>query len=196
MPSVERTIWNKFHVHRGDNVPYIGWKASRALFGELFAELGYTKGAEIGVCRGVFSEMLCKANPNLHLYCIDPWTPYRQRRAAEQERNFAEATQRLAPYNTTIIKQRSLDAVQAWCDKPGQLDFVYIDGLHDFENVMLDIIHWARVVRPGGIVSGHDYAWGYNAGVVPAVDAYTRGSGILNWYVTRDREPSWLWVQR
>lgn len=194
MPSIHRIIWNKFHVHGGDNPPFCGWKATRVALAELFAELKYKKGVEVGVCQGLFSEVLCQKNPGLQLSCVDPWTPYRLRRKEEQEANYQTTLQRMQQYGATVIRKTSMDAVGDFADN--SLDFVYIDGLHDFESVMLDIICWSHKVRPGGIVSGHDYCWGYQAGVVPAVDAYVRGKGILNWYLTvRDREPSWLWVK-
>lgn len=195
MPSADRTIWNELHCHHHDNVPYSGWEARRTLLPSIFAKLGYNKGAEIGVRTGDYSELLLKANPSLHLLCVDPWTPYRLRKAEEQEQNYQETLRRLAPYNATVVRKTSMDAV---VDVPeGSLDFVYIDGLHEFEPVMLDILHWARRVRKGGVVSGHDYCWGYQTGVVAAVDAYVRGMGIQSWYLTtRDREPSWLWVTR
>jgi hypothetical protein len=72
---------------------------------------------------------------------------------------------------------------------------VYIDAMHEFDPVMMDILHWAPKVRPGGIIAGHDYCWYYQGGVVQAVDAYVRAHNILTWYVTQlDKEPSWLWV--
>ena len=37
----------------------------------LFAELGYTVGAEIGVERAHYSKKLCQANPNALIYGID-----------------------------------------------------------------------------------------------------------------------------
>lgn len=195
MPSIDRMIWTKFHVHNGDNVPYCGWEARRNLLAELFAELGYRRGAEIGVRTGEYSEVLCKANPDLELLCIDPWTPYRLRSQEEQTANYIETQRRLEPYKVTLIPRTSMDALAGVPEE--SLDFVYIDGLHEFEPVMLDIIHWSKRVRRGGIVAGHDYMWTYKAGVVAAVDAYTRGMGIQSWYLTsRDREPSWLWVKR
>src|SRR3989344_1778672 len=50
-------------------IPNIG----RNNLAELFAELKFKKGAEIGVALGEYSEILCKVNPNLHLFSIDPW---------------------------------------------------------------------------------------------------------------------------
>ena len=48
----------------------------RNRLGELFYEAGYTNGAEVGVRKGAFSKILLDANPDLHMYCVDPWMPY------------------------------------------------------------------------------------------------------------------------
>ena len=41
--------------------------------------------------------------------------------------------------------------------KDGSLDFVYIDGLHDFGSVKQDIAAWWPKVKVGGFIGGHDY---------------------------------------
>jgi len=195
MSSVDRAIWNKLRVKQHDNVPYCGWGATRIALAELFGELGFKRGAEIGVARGEYSEILCQKNPGLELFCIDVWAPNAKRRLRRaQEENFAQAKQRLEKFNAKLIRKASMDALGDVAD--GSLDFVYIDADHEFESVMLDIIHWSHKVRAGGIVSGHDYCWGYRTGVVAAVDGYVSGMGIQSWYLTNhDREPSWLWVK-
>ena len=78
----------------------------------------------------------------------------------------------------------------------GSLDFVYIDGGHDFDNVMLDLILWSPKVRSGGVVSGHDYYRFRAAGVAPAVDVYTQQHRITQWFLTDERTPSFFWVQK
>jgi predicted O-methyltransferase YrrM len=70
----------------------------------------------------------------------------------------------------------SMDAVDDIPDN--SLDFVFIDANHAFDYVMLDLIYWTKKVRPGGIVSGDDYFHFKKAGVVEAVDAYTKAHGI------------------
>jgi len=159
----------------------------------LFAELGYVRGAEIGVMQGKFSEALCKGIPDLELRCVDLWGPYYHYSASSGERHYKEAQERLALYNAKLIKATSVDAAKDVAD--GSLDFVYIDADHRFDYVMLDLILWSRKVRPGGIVAGHDYYRFRNAGVVPAVDVYTHVHGIHEWFITDEKEASFFWVK-
>jgi len=34
---------------------------------------------------------------------------------------------------------------------------VYIDGRHDYDSAMNDIVSWSKKVKDGGIISGHDF---------------------------------------
>jgi hypothetical protein len=200
MPSIHRTIWNKFHIKKRDNPPYFAWQGDRVTLTELFKDLGYKVGAEIGVYQGHYSMVICKNNPDLKMFCVDPWRAYyyySQTSDEQQEGFFKIAQQNLEPFkNVEYVRKTSMEAVKDFKDE--SLDFVYIDGLHDFDNVMLDLIHWAPKVRNGGIVSGHDYITGYMVGVVPAVDTYTRQHNVNMYYITHEktREPaSFFWVK-
>lgn len=140
---------------------------------DLFAELNFNKGAEIGVGWGEYSEILCKANPNLHLYAVDAWKLSAYPKGFQEDSvtggytNFDVGTQefwegwhkesvkRLSPYNCTIIRKLSMDALADFEDN--SLDFVYLDAGHDFMNFTFDLHHWKDKVRVGGILAGHDY---------------------------------------
>ena len=170
----------------------------------LFAELGYKVGAEIGVDRGYFAADICKANPGVKLYGIDPWLSHSEYLEIGAQEYFdvcrAEAVQRLAPYDVTLIRAKSLDAVAQFAD--GSLDFVYIDGNHAHKFVLADIEAWSPKVRPGGIVSGHDYSRPKNRdrwpsqGVIQAVNDYVDANKILTWFILRGKGNSgWLWVK-
>lgn len=166
---------------------------------KLFNDSGFTIGAEIGVERGKFSEELCIGNQNLiTLYCIDPWIPYKGNRRGggedKQRSSFEEAVERLSKHPVKMIRKKSMDAVKDFEDN--SLDFVYIDGNHDFDYVMQDIIEWSKKVRPGGIVAGHDYYHFHNSGVIEAVDAYILAHGIRHWYLTDERMPTFFWVKQ
>lgn len=193
MPSVNRIIWNKFSIHRGDNLPISAFHGGRNKLPELFNELGYKKGAEIGVEQGIFSEVICKGIPGVKLICVDPWKEYNRITQEMCDKYYQEALERLKPYDVEYKRMTSIEAVKTVPDE--SLDFVYIDGLHEFDPVMLDIILWSPKVRTGGIVSGHDFMQGYRMGVVTAVEAYTKGHYTPAWYITRGREPSWFWVK-
>jgi hypothetical protein len=189
-------------VHYNDTLPFLGWVSfTRLELAKLFCELGFTQGAEIGVERGRFSNVLLGNNPNLHLKCIEPWKAFTHHSDATMEETFQNCKARLARYGDRVeyIRKTSLDAVKDIPD--ASLDFVYIDAMHDFDNCIQDIINWVPKVRSGGIVSGHDYIKIYQYGVMDAVNAYTRVHNIGMWYITSERDPrkdgspSWFWVR-
>lgn len=192
---INRYIRKKLRVS-GEVPPFLGRTLStrEVILPSLFNELGYKIGAEIGVQRGLFSRLLCETIPDLKLYCIDPWIPYRVMPSKRQiDRCLRIATSILAPYNAILLRKTSKEALSDIPDS--SLDFVYIDGLHDFDNVMFDIIEWTKKVRGGGIVSGHDYIFYHNNGVVCAVDAYVKAHGIAQWYITKDFPNSFFFVK-
>lgn len=165
--------------------------ATRADLPAYFKDKGFTRGAEIGVWAGEYSEELCQGNPNLHLLCVDPWTSYPQ--YAEQRRYekvfgqrgytraYNAAVTRLAPYNCELRKGFSVDVAATIPDQ--SLDFVYIDGNHCFEYVVADLAAWTPKVRDGGIIAGHDYKnWG-GIQVKPAVHGWTEARRIRPWFV-------------
>lgn len=164
---------------------------------KVFKKLGYQSGAEIGVADGRNSKVLLETVPNLKLLCVDPWLRYRGNPRggpqAQHDGNYEIAQRVLVPLGGTLVRAMSMDAVR---DVPMEsLDFIHIDGHHSFDWVMQDIIEWSRRVRRGGIVSGHDYYEFEWAGVVPAVNAYVLAHGITEWFVTREREPTWFWAK-
>lgn len=82
---------------------------------------------------------------------------------------FNEYTANIKPvsqYVNTVIQSSTL-AAKNYADN--SLDFVFIDGSHDYTSVREDIISWLPKVKPGGIIAGDDYSdeW---SGVIQAVD--------------------------
>lgn len=170
----------------------------------LLKFLGLKEGVEIGIEEGVFSEELCQAIPGLKLHCVDPWKAYRGYRihvSQEKLDGFYATTQaRLAKYNCRILRKFSMEAVGGFRDN--SLDFVYLDGNHDYQNVVNDLAEWSKKVRPGGIIAGHDYYKPKNQcynHVTYAVDGFVRSYRIPVWFVLIDTRSgfsnSFLWVK-
>jgi hypothetical protein len=180
---------------------------------EFFKDRGYKVGVEVGVAQGYFSEILCKGG--LKLYSVDPYIAYPgYDHPGVQDRldkEYAEAKNRLAPYDCTIVRKHSMEALKDFADE--SIDFVYIDGHHEFNHVVNDICGWAKKVRKGGVVSGHDFVrtsvkkGPYVCHVKPALRGYTDAYDIDNWYILgrhhfpenvtekRDRWRSWMFIK-
>jgi len=189
-------------------IPDVG----RDNLGELFKELGFTVGAEIGVEQGLFSESLLSGNPGMKLYCVDAWLAYQGYRdhvSQDLLDAFLENTEkRLENYDFEIVRKYSMDAVNEFRDN--SLDFVYIDANHELPWVMDDICHWSRKVRTGGIISGHDYYKSKRTytkcHVKYVVDCYVQAFRVRPWFIlgtrerkegeVRDTSRSWMWAKK
>jgi hypothetical protein len=172
--------------------PHVIRGGSRNDLPALFASLGFTTGAEIGVAGGLYSEQLCQGNSRLRLTCVDQWTHY----AGYPQRyiNFIiadeqKARDRLAPYGCQIIKKASIEAARDVPDR--SLDFIYIDADHRFEYVVMDLFFWTPKVRSGGIIAGHDYEnvpGHHRTHVIEAVQGFTIQHQINPWFVLGRRK--------
>jgi hypothetical protein len=189
--------------------------ADRKDLAQLFHDMDFKVGAEIGVAAGEYSETIMQANPQLEkLYGVDPWEPYRGYRDYTRLGTFDSletgAHQRLDKYpNYIFVKKYSLDAAKDFPD--GSLDFVYIDANHSEPYITQDIETWAPKVRSGGVVAGDDYARikgtggqdSSNWAVIPAINKYTKDRNLQLYIwgleakypgLKRDGSRSWLFV--
>lgn len=204
MKDLNEYVKQIMDIRQGAPLPFAARKVKfyRSDLAKLMNDAEFKIGAEIGVRRGNYSQILCEAISNLKIYCVDPYVPYPGGRTTQerQDRIFEYAKRKLKNYNATFIRKTSVDAVKDF--KDGSLDFVYIDARHDFDNCITDIIHWTPKVRVGGIVAGHDYFFHYSINVIPAVNAYTYAHGINEWYITDGDEgdssvpSSWFWIKK
>jgi len=205
-------IVSKYNLNLREKPPIQIRNVGRNNLADLFRELGFTTGAEIGTERGLYAETLCKANPKVKLFCIDPWTTYPGYRDILDQNymkeTYNEARDRLSAFNCKFIKAFSVDAVKKFAD--GSLDFVYIDGNHEYPYITQDMIEWSKKVRPGGIMAGHDYVTSNKSKprnqVFWAVNGYMAAYNVRPWFVLgskdvvpgeiRDKPRSWMLVKK
>jgi len=171
------------------SVPMVNIRAS-----EILSRLNVSDpvGAEIGVFAGGLSSRLLD-RPDLTLYMIDSWTAsdndseytksgdYHANLTQDQQEKYYESTKRTVSFGgerAKIIRKSSVDAAKDIPD--GSLDFVFIDADHSYEGCKADILAWKPKLKPGGLLSGHDYKNSEYPcfGVDRAVDEFSKESGL------------------
>ena len=165
--------------------------------------------AEVGVDRGEFALMFLNRFPQCEEYWgVDEYRPYPEM-AYDRQADRDIALQRLAPHGRRfkLIRESSTDAAGYFAH--GSLDFVYLDGAHDYESVKADIKAWWPKLSDRGILAGHDWTdQPHHAGVKRAVTEFAgqaertvyltlvdgyRAEECPSWYVYRDAMPGADW---
>jgi predicted O-methyltransferase YrrM len=134
--------------------------------GDVLVEVGCLLGRSACYLGDILKERGIKAT----LLCVDEWPAlYGTGLKAQMECPFETfyANVRQAGLLDIVVPIRSKSARAAGFVK-SNLDFVFIDASHEYEDVKSDIAVWLPKVRPGGIVAGHDFD-GTFPGVVRAV---------------------------
>jgi len=150
-------------------------------------------GVEIGVQRGYHSlNMFTVLGDRLQkLYLIDPWAKDNE---LDKEHDW---------FNTLPVAKKVLNRYKdrvVYCKGFSQdekiisnipddsVDFVYIDGNHDYETTKQDIFNFLPKVKLGGVLGGHDMTVGA-PGVIQAVQefidetGYTLQGSAFDWWV-------------
>lgn len=116
---------------------------------------------EIGVYRGENALNILENLNVKRLYLIDPWEKYLGYDEYNQEklsRYYKETKKRLKKYLHKIIFIKKMSS-SAIIDVPSSLDFIYIDGNHDYKYVKKDIENYYKKLKKGGILAGHDISF-------------------------------------
>jgi predicted O-methyltransferase YrrM len=128
---------------------------------ELINELGNTKemrmieiGSFIGESTIIFAEHFKE------VIAIDPFQPDYHKEDPTSRFNFDEVydeyIRRTSPFpNIKTLRLTSDDAVKELNSE--LYDFIYIDGIHSYEQVKIDIDNYLPLLKPNGIIGGHDY---------------------------------------
>lgn len=109
-------------------------------------------------------------SPDAFTLSVDPISETDNTPSAEWVRIVRNATVSEIQRHTNVkcVEEKSIDALR---DYERMFDSTFIDGSHHYADVSCDIQLALRLVKPGGIIAGHDY-WPCHTGVMEAVNAF------------------------
>lgn len=149
---------------------------SRMEFPRILNDLGLKGiGVEVGTHLGDFASFIRRHWEGSLLICVDPWDAPKNGIAGAERCRMAGQALKSVGGEFTLVPKTSAAAAAEFASVGVRLDWVYIDGLHDFANVLVDIDAWWPLVKPGGIIAGHDWVVdGWHMPDVPLVASDTR----------------------
>lgn len=141
------------------------WLAQQAFHAQVVVE--------VGCYAGKTTSVLAAAVPHGGIvYAVDDWRGEADRPdlvGHVLKARFWESVGEQSPI--MLLEQPSIGAAAFFgaMTLPGMqpIDLLYIDASHDYGSVRDDIAAWRPLVKPGGLMAGHDY---YQEGVQRAVN--------------------------
>jgi hypothetical protein len=165
---------------------------------ELINQRGYQYGIEIGVFSGGHAKAILERTKLKLLLGIDPYKEYSPDQinmgtiVSQQEFDimFKLAVERMDPNRFQLLRMTSDDAFSyifntgkkiadlmvAFLGKAyyNKFDFVFIDGLHEAEQLSKDLDNYDCFIRNGGVISGHDINHGMFPGLTPVIYSFAQ----------------------
>jgi predicted O-methyltransferase YrrM len=159
-----------------------------AILATVVRFLGSRRIVEIGTCEGRTTLNLAHSAPkdaviitlDLPPEAPSPSSPVSSR--DYRQMGFDEPGGLLTGAASDRIERIRADSTRFdWAPYECSIDFVFIDGAHDYASVRADTENALRILRPGGVIFWHDYR-------VPEMEGVTRWLHEL----ARDRPVVWL----
>lgn len=144
----------------------------------IFVEVG----SWLGRSAAVMAELIRKngLEKKIEFVCVDPWIDggpdlrdtvyFKELKGASVYETFLK---NVKPWADIVIplRQFSVEASAAFADQ--SIDYIMLDGDHNYEGIHADIEAWLPKMKPGSIMAGDDYWW---PGVTRAVDEFFSAS--------------------
>lgn len=148
--------------------------------GAKFVELGSLRGAS-----GSFMAVeIANSGKAIDFHCVDHWL---------DESVYQEFLKNTKPVSAYMASHRLESGEAAKLFEPESIDFLFIDAGHDYHEVKRDIDLWLPLMKPNGIISGHDYQMdspGVIQAVIEAFPNSARRTDVFSWVVQlKDGKP-------
>lgn len=132
-------------------------------------------GVEVGAHLGNHCGRILKNLKIKNITLVDPWTAYEGDADYFLSQKFQDECYKTVidkfsnDKRVKILKLTSREACKKFFNST--LDFVYIDGNHQYDSVIEDLNLWYPKVRYRGIIAGDDYKYKF-PGVIKAVNEF------------------------
>lgn len=153
--------------------------------------------AELGVFIGDFSKEIFKRAKPKKLHLIDTFPDYENSGDKDGKniisRNLTSIPDQLNKYfNSDIVKIHKKTTHEFLSNFIEEIECVYIDANHSFENVSLDLSLSYNILSNGGIISGHDYHHKLYPGVYDAVNFFCKEKKLTIDFISSDDLPTYM----
>lgn len=154
MNYAESVAWRpEIEGHSIDILPFFTEIAKRIPQGGTYLE--------VGVYRGRSFRFMRELRPDLYMIAVDPWTD--ESVAASHgtgEEAYAAFINCMSGECGWWVQCRMKLSDFVQFDIGTRPDFIFLDGDHLYPGVRADIIAARSILKPGGILAGHDFAGG------------------------------------
>lgn len=153
-------------------------------------------GCELGVSYGFNLVYFLDNLPNIKkVYAIDPYAPYDDGPSGWVPKEVMDRVKSCMLDNIeenkdkVVFLEKSSDEAHSMIED-NSLDYIFIDGDHNYEAVIKDVHNYYSKVKSGGIFAGHDKSW---PGVTRAINEFRSSKSLP--------EPSscandcWFWIK-
>ena len=120
----------------------------------VFVEIGCWEGKSTTF----MAEKIKNSVRNIKFFAVDLWEDYDQKEL-KWKANFDSFLKNIEPLKDyiNVIKADSVEAAKQFEDH--SVDFIFIDGNHQYEFVKADIQAWFPKLKKDGVIAGHDHDW-------------------------------------
>ena len=162
---------------------------------KIIAETKPKKAVEVGTWLGLSALFIAKRLPSdAILFCIDPWVPYKDMENMPEcqeplktayEQFLSNCIHNGLTHKIIPMRMTSMEAAKTF---EADIDFIYLDGSHDEDDVYDDLMEWYPRLSPTGRMCGDDIGW-------PSVQrAIERVKKTYNFTVHAD--DNFWWIER
>lgn len=157
-----------------------GWAAFRGLYRVVVADAPSDRvshfvevGSWLGKSAAYMAVEIINSGKNITFTCVDPWedggpdlrdTPYFKSLQKPVYETFLENIKPVAG-RVKPLRMTSVEGAAQFLD--GSIDFLMLDGDHNYPAVRDDIDAWLPKMRPGSLMAGDDARW---PGVARAIE--------------------------